>query len=333
MPDLIPPGGMSAQDPSQPPQAGADPSQGSAATPAQGPSNDPSQAAPAGPQGQAADGADDGGARPVGTVQQANDATLEDDPYAQINASPEEEAQYTQFMSRFLLAISINPRQEADPKGPNLHKEVMKMLNNSDKPAAVTIGQTTATVAFMIVQQAQHAGIKYDPDVLFHANFEACASVYLLGVHAGIIKGVEVKDFDQDGGYPFDQKDLRIVAESQVQASRFFGNLALRAGMISDQDSKDYENFWQKQVQREIKTGQVPEHVIQMMHQSGIGQHVQAAAQDQMSAANAAQQPDMGQMQAQQGGPAQPQPGPQAPPPGGGDQGGQQPGLIPPGAQ
>lgn len=328
MPDLIPPGGQGAADPTQPQQAGADPSQGNAADPTSGQTTDPSQNAPAGPGG----GSDDGGARPVGTVQQANDQAVDDDPYAQVDASPEEEAQYNQFISRFLLAISVNPSQPQGGKGPNMHEEVMKMLNDPKVPAAVSIGRTTATVAFIIVQQAQHAGVKYDPDVLFHANFEACASMYLLAVHAGVIKGVQVKDMDQDGGYPFDQKDLRIVAEAQVQASRFFGNLALRAGMISDQDSKDYEGFWQKQVQREIKTGQVPEHVIQMMHQSGIGQSVQQQAQDQMSAGQAANNPDMGQMQPPQGGQgAQPQPGPQAPPPGG--SGGQQPGLIPPGAQ
>lgn len=322
MANLIPPGDTSAM-PAQSAQAGADPSQGTPADPTQGQATDPSQQAPASLTGQAADGADDGGARPVGTVQQANDAATDDDPYAQVEATPEEEAQYNQFISRFLLAISINPRQPTGKKGQNMHEEVMSMLNNSKQPAAVTIGQTTATVAFLIVQQAQHAGVKYDPDVLFHANFEACASMYLLAIHAGIIKGVELKEMDQDGSYPFDQKDLRILAESQIQASRFFGNLALRGGMISDQDSKDYQGFWDKQVKREIATGQVPEHVIQMMHQSGISQSVQSQAQDQMSAGQAAQNPDMGQppqggAQPPPPGGAQPQPGPQAPPPGGG---------------
>lgn len=332
MPDLIPPGGMGAADPSQSPQAGADPSQGNAADPTAGQTSDPSQAAPAGPGGQAVDGADDGGARPVGTVQQANDAATDDDPYAQVEATPEEEDQYNQFISRFLLAISD---QRNTGKHGSMHDTVMHMLNNAKQPAAVSVGQTTASVAWLIVNQAQHAGVKYDPEILFHANFEACASMYLLGLHAGIFKGVQLKDMSSDGSYPFDQKDLRIIAESQIQATRFFGNLMMRGGMLSDADSKANEDFWNKQVQREIRTGQVPDHIINMMHHSGIAQHVQDSAKDQMgTAAQAAQNPDMGQMQAQppQGGQAPPQ-GPQAPPPGGGSQGGQQPGLIPPGAQ
>lgn len=332
MPNLIPPGDTSAM-PAQPAQAGADPSQGNAADPTQGQTTDPSQQAPASLTGQAVDGADDGGARPVGTVQQANDMATDDDPYARVEASPEEEAQYQQFISRYLLAISD---QRKTGKHGSMHDTVMAMLNNAKQPAAIAVGQATASVAWLIVQQAQHAGVKYDPEVLFHANYEATASMYLMGLAAGIFKGMgPMQEFDEDGGYPFNQKDLRVIAEAQIQAVRFFGNYMMRGGMLSESDQKANQDFWDKQVKREVKTGQVPEHVIQMMHQSGFSQGVHEQAQDQLSAGQAAQNPDMGQMQAQQqpppgGGqqpPPGPQPGPQAPPPGGG-QGAPQPSLT-----
>lgn len=316
MPDFVPPGGA-APDPSQQQAPGPTADASAQAQSAQDPNNPSQQLAPM-------DATGDGGAAPRGTVKDANDAAIANDPAVPVDATPEEQAEYEQFVSRFLLFIS--DRHQKTKEG-SPHDLVVKMLNDPKQPAAVTIGKTTATVAFMIVQQAMHQGINYNPEVLFGANGECCAAMLLLGKSLRLFKGLEpLQKHSPDEEYPYDQKDIRVLADAQIQASRFFGNLMIKGGMLGADVQKANEQFWHQQVQREIKTGQVPDQVIGMLQHSGAIKNLAGPTagmiQGQQGVGGQLQAgPDQGQQPPPDQGQAQPQPG--APPPQ----------LTPPGAQ
>lgn len=304
-----------------PGQQGAPSTQGNPMSQAQGGQddpNDPSQDQPAAPPGQTGPG----GAIPVGTVDQRAEMATQQDPTAKVPATKQEQSEYDDFTSQFLLFIS-----NQKPGGKNLsgHQSTMRQLNDPKIPAAVAVGKTVAMIAMIIVKHAEHQGKKYDPNVLFHANVECCVSVYMLGKAAGIFKNIQPMEApDKDGNYTFDNSDIRVIADSQIQAIKFFGNMMIHQGLLSQDVQSANKVFWQKQVQREITSGQVPQRVFDMLEKTGAMQHmqnhvenaVQNATQGQMNSPTGADQnAGTAGMVAQQG--QQPQ------------QSGPQPGLTP----
>lgn len=259
MVDLIPPG-QSAQPPQQQP-----------VPPPQSDPNNPANTAPADPAAQAVNGADQGGPRAVGTQQDAQDAKQQQDPTQELAVTPTEQAEMNQFISRFTMVISDTSKGKQAGQGPSLHDTILQDLNNPKLPLDQAIGSTTANVAFIIVQQAQHQKIQYSPDVLFHACFECVCLIYLMGNAAGIFKGVPpFTGLGDEGQYHFNDFELKLLTSAQMQAVRFFGTKELSAGMISNETRQANMAFWQTQVRREMATGQVNEDVLQRLHNSGL---------------------------------------------------------------
>lgn len=230
--------------------------------------------APAPPQAQAINGADAGGARAIGTVQDARDAQQVQDPTAPMSVDPKEQAEYEQFISRFTLILSDtgkNRPSHVHHDTPSVHDAILRSLNNPKVPLPVAIGTTTAQIAMMIVQQAQVSKIQYDPNVLFHACIECVALVYITGLASNIFKGCPpFKGLDKDGQYDFNDFELHLLTAAQMQAVRVFGSMELKAGMISPEVRQQNMQFWTDQVHREMASGMVNQDVLEKLGQSGV---------------------------------------------------------------
>jgi hypothetical protein len=336
---MIPPGydpgnpAANAAQGSTPP--GSDAQAGGQATPApdQGSPDanvpNPAASTPASPQGQALNGATQGGARAKGTQQDANDAATAADPNAPVPATPAEQAQYHQLVTRFLLFIS--DKRKATPKHPSPWQSVLAMLNNPHVPLAVAIGSATAHIVFTMVHAAQAQKITYDPEVLFHATDELVTAMYLLGNSQGLFNGMPpFQGLQKDGNYNFSDAELRVLGESKMQAVRAFGTLEVKAGMITPDVSQANQAFWKQQIQREVESGNVSDGVLQSLSKQGVFDKIHQAlgttsgsVNDQLGkkplpgGADAATPPPQAQQSdASVGGPPDPsQPPPQPPQP------------------
>lgn len=210
--------------------------------------------------------------RPAGTQEQHNNAISSVDPTAPTHADENEQAQYNQFVSRFMLAL-------ADPKS-KMGDATLKMMNNMHLTVPEAVGQATANLAFILVKAASAHKIQYATDVLFHAAFECVCIVYVFGLAAGIWKNVPpFKGLEPDGSYPFTHDELKILCSAQMQAVRFFGNMELKNGMISSQVRQANMQFWQQQIQREVQSGAVNEDVLKKLAAAGVFKGAQHAQQ------------------------------------------------------
>lgn len=211
-------------------------------------------------------------ARPAGTQDQHNDAASAVNPTLEMQPTDDEQAQYNQFVSRFMMALS-------DPKS-KMGDATLKLMNDIHMTIPEAVGRATANLAFIIVKGAQAHKIQYDTDVLFHAAFECVCVVYVFGLAAGIWKNVPpYKGLNSDGTYPFDHAELKIVLSAQMQAVRFFGDMEVKNGMLSPQVRKANMQFWQQQIQREVKAGGVNEDVLKKLASAGVFHGGQAQAQ------------------------------------------------------
>jgi hypothetical protein len=256
---------------SPPPSDGSSPDDSSADPTQQGSANppDPATMIPADAQGQSADGADDGGPRATGTQQQADRDAVDSDPFTPVEASPEEQAQYHELVTRFLLFIS--DQRAPNEKIPSPMDSVLSHLNDPKVPLATAIGRTVAGIVFTIVHAAKVQGVTYEPEVLFYASDELCAAVYLLGNARGYLKGVPpFKGMPEDGNYDFDDREVSIIQESKMQAVRAWGNLALGAGLITDDIKQENMAFWKSQIQREVDSNSVSDEVMSIMQKKGV---------------------------------------------------------------
>lgn len=230
--------------------------------------------------------------RPYGTQEQFNNTVSSIDPTAPTDADPNEQAQYNQFVSRFMMAL-------ADPKS-KLGDATLKMMNNMHLTVPEAVGQATANIAFIIVKNAAAQKIQYATDVLFHAAFECVCVVYVFGLAAGIWKGVPpYQGLKPDGTYPFNHDELKILCSAQMQAVRFFGDMELKNGMISPEVRKANMQFWQQQIEREVKTGAVNEDVLKKLAGAGVfkgGQQQAQQAQAQPQQPQAQQTPSPQQL-------------------------------------
>lgn len=209
--------------------------------------------------------------RAIGTPQAAADSP-DFDPSVEQPVSPDEQAELDQFISRFTLILSDTGKGgQGAPNTPSPHEAIIADLNNAKVPLAEAIGRTTANIAFMIVQQAQVSKVTYSPEVLFHACFECCALVYITGNAAGIFKGVpKFRGLTADGEYDFNEFEFKLLTSAQMQAVRAFGNMELKAGMISRDVRQQNMDFWQQQVRREMASGTVNQDVLDKLSASGL---------------------------------------------------------------
>lgn len=216
--------------------------------------------------------------RPVGTQQDQQQQALKQDPNAKVSASPKEQAEYIQLVTRFMLYIYDIRKAHANAMPPI--ETVLKGLNDPKMSVAQSVGNTTAQIIFILHNAAKHQKVEYSPDVLFHGADECIVATYLLGLARGIFKGAPPfkgipKEQDQ---YPFDKQDMAIIAKAKIAAVQRFGQLLESQGQITGQDRQDAMQFWREQIQHEVQSGKVDDSVIQKMLDNP---KVQAAMQGQ----------------------------------------------------
>lgn len=201
--------------------------------------------------------------RPAGTQAQHNATASAINPLSEVNATDDEQAQYNQFVSRFMMAL-------ADPKS-KMGDATLKLMNDVHMTIPEAVGRATANLAFIIVKGAAAHKIQYETDVLFHAAFECVCVVYVFGLAAGIWKDVPpFKGLNPDGTYPFTHPELKILTSAQMQAVRFFGDMEVKNGMLSPQVRKANMQFWQQQIHREVQSGAVNEDVLKKLAAAGV---------------------------------------------------------------
>lgn len=272
---MIPP---SAGDPASAatpaPQEGSAQAPGAGTAPGQGdtgpadPATQPAALIPADAQGQALDGADQGGPRAKGTQQDADDAAVDADPEAEVPASPEEQKQYDSLVSRFLLFIS-DPRKASD-KHASPNESVLGMLNKPNVPAAVALGRATANVVFTLMSTAKAQGKPYDAEVVFHAADEMIPALYLLGAAHGIWKGLPpFHGMQPDGSYDFSDDEIKVLGEAKMQGTRFIGNLMVHAGWITEDVAQSNAALWKQRIEQEVAHGNVSDEVLEKLSQAG----------------------------------------------------------------
>ena len=261
---------------------------------------------------------DSGDQRPVGTAQDARDQELSKDPSAKVEASPHEQAQYVQLVTRFILMISDDRKHS--PEHPSPSDAALKQLNNPKLSVAQAVGQTTAQLIFILHNAAKSQKVQYDPDVMFHAADECIAATYLKGLARGIFHGVPpYKGIPSSGEYPFEPAEMHMLAKAKIYAVQWFGRLMQQTGQITPAEKNEAMNFWQQQIKREVNSGQVSDQTIEKLIQA----HMMQQGEPQPPSDNSQQQPPP---QAQDQTPPQ-----TSPPP---DQGGGAPPQQPPaGAQ
>lgn len=253
---------------------------------------------------------DSGEQRPVGTAQDQRDAEVAKDPSAKVQASPHEQAQYVQLVTRFILMISDNRKHSPDHPSPS--EAALKQLNNPKLSVAQAVGQTTAQLIFILHNAAKSQKVQYDPDVLFHAADECIAATYLKGLARGLFHGVpDYKGIPSSGEYPFEPAEMHMLAQAKIYAVQWFGRLMQQTGQITPAEKNEAMNFWQQQIKREVNSGQVSDQTIEKL----IRAHMMSQGdQPPSDTSDAGQAPQQGQQQQEQA-----QPEPQQPPP---DQGG-----------
>lgn len=247
----------SVQAPAQPA-----PDQGNAPTP------DPASMLPADAQGQQVDGADDGGPRAKGTQADVDSAAVDDDPTAPVNATAEEQKQYENLVSRFVLFIS-DPRK-ATPAHASPTESVIAMMNKPNVPAAVALGRAAANIMFTMMHTAKMQKKPYDAEVGFYAADEAVPALYLLGAAHGIWKGLPAfKGLEPDGTYGFEDDEIKILGEAKMQGTRFIGNLMVHAGWITPDVARSNAALWKQRIEQEIAHGNVSDEVMNDLAKKG----------------------------------------------------------------
>lgn len=263
------------------------------------------------PQDQAA--GSDADPRAVGTVGQAQQAAQDSgpdagDPTDPTVATPTEQAQYTQLVTRFILAIhDMRPA----PTGKSPTDTVIEQLNNPSVPLAKAIGDTTAQVMFILQQNAKHQKFSYDPDVMFHAADECIPAVYLLGNAAGLFKGVPpFRGLKQGDDYDFTVGEAKIIARAKLYAVQKFGQLMQAHGELGPKDRQQQMDFWHQQIVREAKNNEIDPEVLQNLKKiPGVADAVNNPQAPQVDAGSQAPAPVAPPAPPDQGAAPAPQPG------------------------
>lgn len=264
-------GDPAAAAPAPAPDAGA-PADGATPAPDAGQGDeiatDPASMIPADKVGQQLDGADQGGPRAKGTLKDADDARVDADPEAEVNASPEEQKQYDSLVTRFLLFIS-DPRQSSD-KHASPTQSVISMMNKPNVPAAIALGRAAANVVFTLMHSAKMQGKPYDAEVVFHAADEMIPALYLLGAAHGIWHGLPpFHGMEQDGTYDFEDSEIKVIGEAKMQGTRFIGNMMVQHGWITEDVAKSNMELWKQRIEQEVAHGNVSDEVMEKLAENG----------------------------------------------------------------
>jgi hypothetical protein len=120
-------------------------------------------------------------------------------------ASPEEQQMYDDFVTRAKMLIFDQETEEVRPA-------VVKMLEGDDDPKAA-LGQTAASIAFRVLQEAEKGGVQIPEDVMMEAGQEIFSDVAQV---ASAVTGVDFMADDQayEGAFYIAVDELRQMLTS-----------------------------------------------------------------------------------------------------------------------
>ena len=147
-------------------------------------------------------------ARPFG----ADAETVEEeDPNAEIEASPEEQADYELVVARAYKFIYGAGKDQT-----------LKMLSAGESPAA-GIGRATAMILRAIKTSAEQSGKKIEGDILFHAGAELVEDLSEFG------KTAKVFEFRDEA------EDEQQTQEALFYAMKYYGEEAMANGEVDQE--------------------------------------------------------------------------------------------------
>lgn len=218
------------------------------------------------------------------------------DPTEVTEVTEEEQAQYTDFVTRCIACISDSrvPEGLEDAQSPS--DAVIKVMSNSSFSVPQALAEGAVSTIKLITDAARRAEKPYSPDVIFHGADEVIAGLYMLGAAAGIFEGAS--DYAKGGGGmvpsapvdankvevppgnennslgqqqeqpmrappvedesgDFTDDEYALFGEALMLATELFGRKLLDAGQLTGEDAKEAQAFWKQQIAKEVETGQV----------------------------------------------------------------------------
>ena len=149
-------------------------------------------------------------ARPFG----ADADMVEDDPEGDIEATPEEQADYDLVVARAYKFIYGEGKDQT-----------LKTLSSGENPAD-GIGRATAMILRAIKVSADQSGKKIEGDILFHAAAELAEDLSEFGKTAKVF---EFRDEDED---------VQQTQESLFYAMKYYGEEAMANGEIDQEEAQ-----------------------------------------------------------------------------------------------
>lgn len=228
---------------------------------------------PSSPEAQG--GVDPGEARPVGTQADLIQADQEQDPTGSPAVTPEEQAQYTDFVRRALLFISDDRKPGGSKKSPL--QSTLEMLNNPRKNVADAIGFTASQVTRLIANGAQRAKQAFPPDVLFHGGYELVQHLYMLGAVHHLFKGVPELNADvaTEEDHQWSPQEQKIIDTAFATGVQYYGKYLQDSGQITPQFREQSVKFWKEQIANETAKGEVPDSTFDKLDVPGLRAQMQ----------------------------------------------------------
>lgn len=175
------------------------------------------------------------------SIEQEIDSALQDDIATPVIANPEEQSQYTDLVSRVILAMSDSrvAKGMEDQGSPN--GSFLKMARRPNLPLQEGIGMALGEVLKLVYGTGKRQGTEYDPDVMLGAiKDELPRAAYLMAEADGIIK--DGPKSLKEGGTPVDSfGSLSEMAEGQPIMQRQL--METDAGEYHEMDSGGDDAF------------------------------------------------------------------------------------------
>jgi len=255
------------------------------------------------------------GASTVGEVDSDVNAALTKDPETQVIASPDEQKQYRDLVRRAKMMMS-DERKTGKQQSPA--ESIVKMMNRVEMPLEQSQGMTAGAILQQIYTMARKQGYEYDSDVMLEALDDITMMAWAIAKKENIIKNgppgleeggsppeegqtlqeasagnptlsrqLEETDFNSyfdddsdefDIGYEFSQEELDFLQNVQLEAAKFFGEWALKTGVLNQEEWKKYA---QEQVSREQQSGRAEGEDFAMTEEQGLAMQQMGQQQQQ----------------------------------------------------
>lgn len=177
---------------------------------------------------------------PPGVTPEQADATVTDE-----SVSPEEQAQYDQFVTKAAKFIYAQP------------EKVVASLNDKGKAVHEVVGRVAAQIANAVQDSAKAAGATISPDVLWHGGTEIVEILMDLGTQAKVL--------------PLDQESdeyQQVAAMSLMEAEKIYGEKFLREdpkrAALAKEEAADQ---WAHGIAQEVDAGQADPRYLEQVQQ------------------------------------------------------------------